>query len=394
MLEMIHAVSLMGEEQFVDLFLENGPKITAPAFGDFTQYRSGELVFTTAMTGIEESLSDPSFAGQILLSSTSHVGNTGINLEDKESKKIWAEALFCRNLSLHYSSWRSQSSLKDWILQEGRFLVHNLDTRFLTLFLREHGSTRVIVARKDALNEESAQELFQKEVSSTKGAYLLDDVSVSSVSTFESEEEYWPWKQRITNKQSFDHLKIAVWDFGVKKNTLRLLKSYGVAVEVYPAKSLAEDFLKAGVDALLLSNGPGDPASCQSIIVEIKKLLGQLPVFGICMGHQLITQALGAETFKMKFGHRGIHHPVNELSNGQILKTIITSQNHGFAVKEESIPPDIEITHRHANDGSIEGIRSKKFHCASVQFHPEAAPGPMDSGHFFEDFLVSVIGTK
>ncbi len=379
----------------VTLLLECGAHFSCTGWGDFSKPRGSEIVFCTAMTGIEESLTDPSFAGQLLVSTVSHVGNTGVNGDDRESARIWAEGLVCRHLEKSPSNWRaiagSSGTLKNWIVEEGRYVLEGLDTREITTILRERGSMRALVFNDSAMTIGEAKQYLRESVKPMEGRELVSVVTCKEPYDFEEvlEDAYWPMAENI--KKGNPICSIGVWDFGVKKNTLRILKAAGAKVKVLPAHMKADEILGLGLDGLLLSNGPGDPAATGSIIKEIKGLLGKLPIFAICLGHQMVAKAVGAKTFKMKFGHRGIHHPVLELGeNGEAHRTWITSQNHGFAVDARTLPSDVFVSFRHADDGSVEGLTLKGKQCRTVQFHPEAGPGPYDSMGLIEQFVEDV----
>jgi carbamoyl-phosphate synthase small subunit len=375
----------------VTLLLECGARYQAQGYGDFSVPRGAELVFCTAMTGIEESLTDPSFAGQLLLSTVAHVGNTGFTGEDLESEKIWAEGLVCRYLEKTPSNWRAQKPLLDWILSEKRFVLEGVDTREIATILREEGSQRVLVYETARLSPEQAKIYLKEKVPLMSGQDLCSQVSCAEPYIFDFKNTaYWPMRKEA-RKESVDK-KICVWDFGVKTNTLRLLKSQGFEVQVMPATSKAEDFIAQKATGILLSNGPGDPAAATHIVAELKKTLGRLPVFAICLGHQLVAHAVGAKTYKMKFGHRGIHHPVVELdSKGKAVRTWITSQNHGFAVDAQSLPTTARVSFLHGDDESVEGLSVPSLNCETVQFHPEAGPGPYDSAGMIDKFAERVL---
>jgi carbamoyl-phosphate synthase small subunit len=380
----------------VTLALDCGAFFEGFGWGDFQQPRGGEFVFCTSMSGVEESLTDPSFCRQILVSTVAHIGNTGYNGDDAEADKIWAEGLICRNLESDPSNWRSKRSLKDWIVGEKRFVVEGINTRLLTVLLREEGSQRGIVYETSRMSREDALEFLRGQVPAMDGLDLTSEVSCKQPYQFEFplSEKCWeivPESHRRIQKSR----KVAVWDFGVKKNTLRILAALGMEVDVLPAHSKARDFLDPakGYDGILLSNGPGDPSAAQDIIRELKDVLGKKPIFAICLGHQLVANAIGARTFKMKFGHRGIHHPVVEVdAKGQSIRTWISSQNHGFAVDAESLPAGCRVSFFHGDDQSVEGLSLPELDCETVQFHPEAGPGPYDSWVLLDRFVGRVRG--
>ena len=366
------------KSQPVEIHLEFGNSFAGLGWGDFRKARSGEFVFCTAMTGLEESLTDPSFAHQVVVSTVAHVGNTGFTNEDAESSKVWAEGLICRHLEALPSNWRSKMNVAQWLCGENRFVVEGVDTREFTTVLREQGSQRGIVVPAGFFKEaRQARSYIDSHVAKMDGLNLTELVSCKESYNFSEARGEVP--------------TIAVWDFGVKTNTLRTLAKLGAKVVVMPATSSAEDLLRVGRDGILLSNGPGDPAAATHIVAELKKILGRRRVFAICLGHQLVALAAGLKTYKMKFGHRGIHHPVVELdSSGKALRTWITSQNHGFAVDAQKLAADIQVSFVHADDGSVEGLSLANQLCRTVQFHPEAAPGPTDAAGLLSKFYEEV----
>jgi carbamoyl-phosphate synthase small subunit len=382
----------------VTIHLEHGSYVDGLAWGNFSQPRGSEFVFCTAMSGIEESLTDPSFCGQTLIATPSHVGNTGFTQVDMESSRIWAEGLVCRHLEQIPSNWRAQKSLSEWIVEAGRYVVAGVDTRTLTVLLREQGSQRGVVSARGTFSTNTeAQQWIQKHVPPMAGLDLTGTVSCKTSYDFQAstQDEYWPLGKEISSsksrKGSVPKTTIGVWDFGVKRNTLRLLNQSGALVKVFPAHTKAEDLLDPNIQGLLLSNGPGDPAAATQIILELKKVLGRKPIFSICLGHQLVALAAGGKTSKMKFGHRGIHHPVMELDkSGRSKKTWITSQNHGFSVEVDSVPVGAYVSFLHADDGSIEGVSYPDLRCETVQFHPEAGPGPYDTAFLIKKFVNEV----
>lgn len=381
------------EPQKVTLFLECGAKYEVSAWGDFQKPRGAELVFSTAMSGLEESLTDPSFAGQLVISTVAHVGNTGVNGEDMESGRIWAEGLVCRHLSESPSNWRTQKSLRDWVVEEGRILLFGVDTRELATLLRERGSQKVVVSGRGFFaSDADARDYLMNEVPSMAGRELVSEVTCQEAYLFEeAADQYWPFLKEGKTSNSSElkpDCKIGVWDFGVKKNTLRLLRAMGAEVHVFPAHAKSEEIVASGIHGLLLSNGPGDPSAVRGVVEELKKLLGTFPIFAICLGHQLVSRAVGGRTEKMKFGHRGIHHPVVQLDgHGKSVKTWITSQNHGFAVVRSTLPKSVKVNFVHADDESVEGMWLEDFDCQTVQFHPEAGPGTYDAVSLIENFV-------
>lgn len=376
----------------VTIHLEKGARFEGLGWGDFSSPRGSEFVFCTAMSGIEESLTDPSFAAQTLVSTVAHVGNTGFTGgEDMESSRIWAEGLVCRNLETVPSNWRAKDSLPGWIVREKRYAVSDIDTRALTIVLREEGSQRGIVYASGKLSEAQAADYVRKQVPDMNGLDLTGTVTCAKAYDYNVEKNgYWPMGRDHSPAEA-SHPRIAVWDFGVKQNTLRLLKSLGAQVRVVPSTAKADELLAAGKDGILLSNGPGDPAAATHVIQELKSVLGRRTIFAICLGHQLIAHAAGGRTRKMKFGHRGIHHPVVELDrSGRPVRTWITSQNHGFEVDRDSLPKGVRVSFIHGDDESVEGLSLPDLRCETVQFHPEAAPGPFDAGVLLKRFMKEV----
>jgi carbamoyl-phosphate synthase small subunit len=381
----------------VTILLEKGGRFEGRGFGNFQKIRGGEFVFCTAMTGVEESLTDPSFAGQVIVTTGAHVGNTGYTRDDDESTKIWAEGLVCRHLEHEPSNWRARQSVPEWIVGQDRFVIEGIDTRELTILLRNQGSQRGIVIPRQSEKTSNPVALINEYVPDMNGRDLTLDVTGAKRPFEDPAPKYWPVEKyskqngkgkRHTTTSDTKKLSIAVWDFGVKTNTLRLLRHLGGNVTVLPATAKATELLEAGRDGILLSNGPGDPAAATHIIQELKALLGRRAIFSICLGHQLVALASGARTYKMKFGHRGIHHPVVELNEaGKSVRTWITSQNHGFAVDPETLKGSARVSFVHADDQTVEGLSLPDLNCETVQFHPEAAPGPYDAVVLLSRFI-------
>ena len=330
----------------------------------------GEVVFHTGMSGYQEILTDPSYKGQIVCMTYPHIGNYGVNEEDIESRKPWAEGFIMRELSPIASSHRATEPLDTYLTKHGIIAITGVDTRALTLKLRQQGSMRAGV---------STTETDPGRLLARVRAYR-DIVGVDLVKEVTCDAPYvWQSSGAKAKRAS-----IAVMDFGVKRNILRNLASLGFEVNVFPASTPAADVLAAKPDGIVLSNGPGDPAALPYAVQTIRALMGKAPMLGICLGHQLLGLAYGGETFKLKFGHHGANHPVQDIATG---KVEITSQNHNFAVRLESIPGQaVELTHKNLNDGTVEGMRHKKLPIMSLQYHPEASPGPHDSRYLFERF--------
>ena len=337
---------------------------------------NGEVVFNTAMTGYQEILTDPSYARQIVTLTYPHIGNTGINSEDVESDQIWTSGLVIKNLPVSASSWRKNNGLEEYLIANNTVGISNIDTRRLTSLIRKKGAQSGAIIAGNNISEDRAVSLA-KEFSGLSGLDLAQEVSTKEAYKWEEGE----WRQKQDKKQ----FKVVALDFGIKKNILRILFQRGCEVTVLPAKTSYEEILKLKPDGVFLSNGPGDPEPCTYAILTIKELLtNKIPIFGICLGHQLLSIALGGKTEKMKFGHHGANHPVKDLNTH---KVFITSQNHGFTVKENSLPGEVRISHRSLFDDTIQGISHSKLSAFSFQGHPEASPGPQDMSSLFNTFL-------
>jgi len=342
---------------------------------------SGEVVFNTAMTGYQEILTDPSYSRQLVTLTYPHIGNTGVNEEDVESDRIQAAGLIIRDLPLVASNWRSQGSLEDYLRDSNVVGIADIDTRRLTRILRDKGSQNgAIVAGADATAERALE--LAKAFPGLKGMDLAKEVTC---------DKPWEWRQgEWTLGQGYDEpaesrFRVVAWDYGVKFNILRMLASRGCEVTVVPAQTPASEVLAMNPDGVFLSNGPGDPEPCDYAIQAIREVLEtDIPVFGICLGHQLLALASGARTVKMGHGHHGANHPVQDLANGTVM---ITSQNHGFAVDETSLPDSLEATHKSLFDGTLQGIRRTDKPAFSFQGHPEASPGPHDVAPLFDEFI-------
>ncbi len=347
---------------------------------------TGEVVFNTAITGYQEILSDPSYSRQIVTLTFPHIGNTGVTAEDMESAQIYAAGLVIRDLTLLTSSWRSEGSLTDF-LQRGRIVaIAGIDTRRLTRLLRERGAQAGCIMTGERIDEAAAV----RAASRFPGLKGMDLAKV--VTTRES----YQWNEGSiarpvlkTPIRAQQRLHVVAYDFGIKRNILRLLADQGCRVTVVPATTTAAETLALKPDGVFLSNGPGDPEPCTYAITAISELLASdVPVFGICLGHQLLALASGARTVKMKFGHHGANHPVQETSSGRVY---ITSQNHGFAVDESSLPDNLQATHRSLFDGSLQGVARTDCAAFSFQGHPEASPGPHDIAPLFEAFTQAMV---
>jgi len=367
------------------LVLEDGTVIEGQAFGAEAD-AVFELVFNTSMTGYQEILTDPSYRGQGVLFTASHIGNVGINLEDDESAKPQISATVIRSLSPVVSNWRASKSLSDWLCDFGVPGISGVDTRWLTRKLRDDGTQKAALSTKGT----SADDLLKiaREWSGLDGRDMVKEVTCEESYRWQDDEGA-KWVKPVTSKQLSVNSKqrsVVAYDFGIKENILRHLSSYGANVTVVPADTTADEVLALKPDGIFLSNGPGDPAGLPYAVEAVDGLIESgVPIFGICLGHQLIGRALGADTHRLKFGHHGGNHPVQHLPSRQIL---ITAQNHNYCVTEGDLNKDeVEITYKSLNDDSLEGLKMKNKPVFSVQFHPEAAPGPHDAHDIFGEFF-------
>uniref|UniRef100_A0A7V3YHJ2 Carbamoyl phosphate synthase small chain n=1 Tax=Candidatus Caldatribacterium californiense TaxID=1454726 RepID=A0A7V3YHJ2_9BACT len=347
------------------LALEDGRVFWGYAFGALGEV-SGEVVFNTSMTGYQEILTDPSYKGQIVTMTYPLIGNYGVNSEDVESAKPQVEGFVVREKSSLYSNWRAEESLEEYLKRHGIMGLERIDTRALTRHIRERGAMRGVMSCLD-LDPASLVEKARS-IPEMAGQDLVQKVTTQKPYVWSEDGVY----------------TIAVLDCGVKFGILRQLARRRCRVIVYPAFTQAEDVLREKPDGILLSNGPGDPAALPYVVEFARRVIGKVPVFGICLGHQVIAQALGAKTFKLKFGHHGGNHPVKDLRTGQVA---ITTQNHGFSVDVDTLPGNVEVTHVNLNDFTLEGIAHRELPLFSVQFHPEARPGPHDTTYLFDRFI-------
>lgn len=363
------------------LALEDGSLFYGTSIGA-TGQTVGEVVFNTAMTGYQEILSDPSYARQIVTLTYPHIGNTGTNEEDQESSQVWAAGLVIRDLPLLANNWRTQQSLPTYLQQHNIVAIADIDTRRLTNLLREKGAQNGCIMTGTI--DEAAALAAAKAFPGLNGMDLAKEVSTKAAYTWN--QSLWQIDNGYPNIPNEDlPFHVVAYDFGIKRNILRYLVASGCRVTVVPAQTSALDVLKLNPDGIFLSNGPGDPAACDYAIVAIQAFLEtDIPLFGICLGHQLLGLACGANTVKMKFGHHGANHPVQDLASGRIM---ISSQNHGFAVEEASLPKCLTATHRSLFDGSLQGIAHTKKAAFSFQGHPEASPGPHDVAGLFAGFI-------
>ena len=365
------------------LALENGIWYEGEAAGASGE-TGGEVVFNTSMTGYQEVLTDPSYAGQIVTMTAPEIGNYGVAADDEESRGTQVAGFIIREESPIDSNWRSQGTLREYLTRNNIVAISRIDTRALVRVLRSSGVMRGIIATGDV--EPKSLVDRAKALPSMEGSDLV--LGVTCEKPFDwtpavplNEDEFAPPPQRKPRRA----LRVAAYDYGMKWNILRRFSAYDCDVRVFPATAPASDLLATGPDGVFLSNGPGDPAVLSYAIDNAKQLIaGDVPVFGICLGHQVLSLAMGGSTYKLKFGHRGANHPVKELDSG---KVEITSQNHGFAVDPESLPSDVRVTHVNLYDGTVEGLRHERKPVFCVQYHPEASPGPHDADYLFRQFI-------
>lgn len=362
------------------LVLADGTVFKGTAIGALGE-SVGEVVFNTSMTGYQEILTDPSYAEQIVTLTYPHIGNTGTNDEDEESSKIWAKGLIIRDLPLLASNFRNQQSLSDYLKARNIIGIADIDTRRLTRVLRDKGAQNGCLMAGENIDVDAALEKA-KSYPGLKGMDLAKEVTTENV--FEWNSSTWKLGEGHSTLQD-PKFHVVAYDFGVKRNILRMLVERGCRVTVVPAKTPAAEVQALNPDGVFLSNGPGDPEPCDYAIEAIKTLLdANYPTFGICLGHQLLGLASGAKTQKMKFGHHGANHPVKDVQRGNVM---ITSQNHGFALDEDSLPSHLEVTHVSLFDGSLQGVKRTDKPAFGFQGHPEASPGPHDVAPLFDQFI-------
>ena len=368
----------MSQKKPAILVLADGTKFRGRSIGA-DGYAVGEVVFNTSMTGYQEILTDPSYTKQLVCLTYPHIGNTGTNMEDIESAKVNVSGLIIRDLPIHASNFRQNGTLGEYCQHEGIVAIDNIDTRELTRYIRKHG------AQAGCIYISGNEEIALKMAKDFPG---LSGMDLAKVVTTKKKYHYADGEWSLENgyeKLADRSLKVIAYDFGVKKNILRMLVYRGCEVEVVPANFPVNDVLAMKPDGIFLSNGPGDPEPCDYAIENIKILLDKkIPTFGICLGHQLLAIAAGAKTIKMKFGHHGANHPVQDL---QTNKVFITSQNHGFAVDDKNLPSQLVVTHKSLFDNTIQGISIKNSPAFSFQGHPEASPGPSEMSYLFDRFI-------
>ena len=365
------------------LALEDGRIFPGHGFGAHG-IETGEIVFNTSMTGYQEILTDPSYYRQIVTMTVPHVGNTGINLEDIESPRVWVSGFVVRSLSPIVSNWRNRGDLAGWLRERGIIGVSGVATRALVRHIRERGVMRAAIAHGDAAEDCERLVEIANAAPSMAGANLVD-----AVTTAECYDWHVGGDPRWYNNGGVgaESPLVVAYDFGIKHNILRMLTGRGLRVRVVPARTPAADVRAMKPAAIFLSNGPGDPAGLDFAIANVKALLGELPIFGICLGHQILALALGGSTEKMRFGHRGGNQPIQNLETGAVE---IAAHNHGFAVRGDSALNGGQITHLNLNDNTVAGLRHREKRAFSVQYHPEASPGPHDSLYLFDEFVAAV----
>ncbi|KAK0607100.1 hypothetical protein LWI29_009302 [Acer saccharum] len=361
------------------LVLEDGSIWKAKSFGA-SGTQVGEVVFNTSLTGYQEILTDPSYAGQFVLMTNPHIGNTGINFDDEESRECFLAGLVIRSLSINTSNWRCTEELAKYLAERNIMGIYDVDTRAITRRLRQDGSLIGVLSTERTKTDEELLEMSRS----------WDIVGVDLISGVSCKEPY-EWVDKTKSDWEFNtngghekNYRVIAYDFGIKHNILRRLASYGCKITVVPSTWPSSETLKMKPDGVLFSNGPGDPSAVPYAVETVKEILGKVPVFGICMGHQLLGQALGGKTFKMKFGHHGGNHPVRNIRNGRVE---ISAQNHNYAVDPATLPKGVEVTHVNLNDGTCAGLTYPALNVMSLQYHPEASPGPHDSDCVFRDFI-------
>ncbi|MDX1921462.1 MAG: glutamine-hydrolyzing carbamoyl-phosphate synthase small subunit [Candidatus Caenarcaniphilales bacterium] len=363
------------------LILEDGKQFEGKALGKLENKTFGEIVFNTGITGYQEILTDPSYAKQVVTLTYPEIGNYGTCAQDNQSRRVFASGLVIKNNSMVESSWRNQESLQEFLLKHNLSAIASIDTRSLTRYIRSKGTMRCVLSTEEDCMKKASE--------------LLKEVLEQPTMDGQDLTGFVTTKQKYSQKAIGRAIgKVAVLDYGLKQNMLDILSALGFDLEVFPATTSFDEIASLKPDGIFLSNGPGDPDASKEVVETVKNLIeaDSAPIFGVCLGHQILALALGAKTYKLKFGHRGSNHPVKDLTSGKVM---ITSQNHGFAVQEDSLKnKPIRVTHISLNDSTIEGIEHTSKNIFSVQFHPEACPGPRETSYLFEKFTKKVLEKK
>lgn len=360
------------------LVLEDGTRWPGTAFGA-AGTTTGEIVFNTSLTGYQEILTDPSYHHQIVTMTMPHIGNTGTTPEDDESDQVWAAGLVVRSLSPVVSNWRARQSLPDYLAERGVVAISDVETRALVRHIRTHGAMRAVLSTE--IFDADKLMTLARQSRDMNGLDLVREVTTPEPYHW-TEGQNW-WQPDAPPPSTATQFHVVAYDYGIKRNILRLLAARDCRLTVVPATTTAEEVLALNPDGIFLSNGPGDPAAVTYAIDAVQALLGQKPIFGICLGHQILALALGAKTYKLKFGHRGGNQPVQNVAGA----VQISSHNHGFAVDAGSLPANVTVSHVNLNDNCCEGIDAPHHHAFAVQYHPESAPGPHDSDTLFDKFI-------
>jgi carbamoyl-phosphate synthase small subunit len=363
------------------LVLEDGTEWPGQGFGAMGE-TTGEIVFNTSLTGYPEILTDPSYHEQIVTMTMPHIGNYGVTAEDLESSRVWAAGMVVRQVSPIVSNWRSRQSLPDFLAEQGVVAITGVDTRALVRHIRTYGAMRAAISSADP--DPGRLLTAARNTRDMNGLDLAREVTCDEPYHWQNGQDWWQPSSKEDGDPSSGRYHVVAYDFGIKRNILRLLAARGCRITVVPAATTAEEALSYNPDGIFLSNGPGDPAAVTYAIETVRQLIGQKPVFGICLGHQILGLALGAQTYKLKFGHRGGNQPVQVAESGAVQ---ISSHNHGFAVDAATLPKGVTVSHVNLNDACCEGLDAPHHRAFSVQYHPESSPGPHDSDALFDRFV-------
>ncbi len=364
------------------LVLADGTVFRGASFGAEGE-KIGEVVFNTAITGYQEVLTDPSYRGQMVTMTYPHIGNTGVNFEDNEAVRPFLDGFIVKEYCPYPSNWRKDQDLEDFMKKHDIIGLHQIDTRKLVLNLRETGAKKGIISTID--HDEMSLLKKVADFPNIEGLDLVKEVTCAE--PYDWDEGTWRWSKKP--ERSKEQFRVAAFDLGIKENILRLLVDSGARVRVFPAFTTSDEILAYDPDGVFLSNGPGDPEGVPYVAETVRNLIGKKPIFGICLGHQILGLSLGGRTFKLVFGHHGANHPVRRLDTGQVE---ITSQNHNFAVDPDTLKSEVDVTHINLNDHTLEGMKHRKYPVFSIQYHPEASPGPHDSAYLFDRFKAMMVG--